>query len=368
MLKKIVFGLLMCPAVSLAGELNFKADGLIGAYYGVSDASEENDHPDRWVLRADTPLGAEYQFSKNHRSGVYASTTVMLREDDVNRSEGEFRFYPYFADFSNYGEVYVGYVYNVAKTLHKGAKDITFLNVDDPNSTYFLSDDNWGNGYKSTIYATPKSTSILNDGRALKLAYILPVDDSLKVGFSYTPDNANRRGMTSRYVDYDKAQDGYVSAVQKKWQLDETKVYASGGYGIFNRTDKELSLGLTVECGNFNIATGYKKAYVDGIKNPISTKSVNDNLPAYFDNYRESEAWNISMGYKWDSFKTNVAYLNTRAENTRHQDNMVMWSNVYLPIKNVELYAVGAYLGFHGSEYKNDNEGYASIFGVGYRY
>ncbi len=368
MLKKIVFCLLLCPVVSLAGELNFKADGLVGAYYGVSDADRENEHPDRWILRADTALGVEYQFSKNHKSGVYASTTVMLREDDVNRSEGEYRFYPYFTDFSNYGEVYVGYVYNVAKMLHKGAKDITFLNVDDSNSTYFLSDENWGNGYKSTIYATPKSTSILNDGRALKLAYILPVDDSLKIGFSYTPDNANRRGMTSRYADYEKKQDGYVWATQKKWQIDVAKIYTSAGYGIFNRTDKELSLGVSLEYGNFNVATGYKKAYVDGIKNPISTTNVNDNLPAYFDNYRESEAWNISMGYAWDNFKTNVAYLNTRAENTRHQDNMVMWSNVYSPINNVELYAVGAYLGFHSDENKNDNEGYASIFGIGYRY
>ena len=368
MLKKALFVLLICPAVASAGEWNFKADGLIGAYYGIADASAENEHPDRWVLRADTALGAEYKFDENHKTGVYASTTIMLREDDVNRSEGEYRFYPYWADFSKYSEIYVGYVYNVAKMLHKGAKDITFLNVDDPNATYFLSDDNWGNGYKSTIYATPKSTSILNDGRAPKFAYILPFDDSLKFGFSYAPDNANRRGMTSRYADYEKTQDGYVWAVQKKWQLDEAKVYASAGYGIFNRTDKELSLGLSLEYGGFNTAMGYKKAYVDGSKNPIAEIKVSDNLPAYFDNYRESDAWNISVGYGWDKFKTNLAYLNTNAENTRHQDNMIMWSNVYIPVKNVELYAVGAYLGFHGKEKQDDNHGYASIFGVGYRY
>ena len=43
-------------------------------------------------------------------------------------------------------------------------------------------------------------------------------------------------------------------------------------------------------------ALEYKKAYVDGTKNPISIEKLNDNLPAYFDNYRESEAWNVSVG------------------------------------------------------------------------
>lgn len=116
------------------------------------------------------------------------------------------------------------------------------------------------------------------------------------------------------------------------------------------------------------MATGYKKAYVDGDKNPISTVKVSDNLPAYFDNYRESRAWNISMGYKWENYKTNLAYLITDAKNTRHQDSIILWTNVYELDNGFELYGAGGYLLMHGTEQSDDNRGYAVLGGVGLRF
>lgn len=366
--KYLAVAVLLFPVVASAGEWNMDAKGLVGGYYGVADVKTNNKYPNRLVFRGDANLTAEYKFDKDHRLGIYASTAVILKEDDKNRSEGEYRFYPYVADFSKYGEVYLGYTYNAAKMLHKGAKDITFLGIDDSNATYFLSNMNWDNGYKKVSHTTPKSTTILNDGRAAKFVYILPVDENTKVGFSYTPDNANRRGMTSRFADYEKTEDGYTMALQKKWNIGGWKMYNSLGYGIFNRTDKELSLGIALEKGGFNIATGYKKAYVDGLDNPIATQKINDRLPALFDNYRESEAWNISMGYERDKFATNVAYLNTGADNTRHQDNLLVWSNVYSITDNVEFYAAAAYLNFHGGKDADDDRGIAGISGLGLRF
>lgn len=359
---------LFCPSIVYASDWAFDASGLAGIYYGVANAKEETKYPQRIIGRADAMLKGEYIFDNDHRVGVHASTTIMLREDDKNRSEGEYRFYPYLIDKSKLGEFYLGYTYNAAYMLHKGAEDITFLKVDDSNATYFLSNPNWDNGYKDTLYATPKSTAIMNDGRAPKVAYILPLDEDMKIGFSYTPDNANRRGMVSRYVDYEEPEDGYAFGAQKKFEYNDNKFYTSLGFGVFNRTDKELSLGFNWEYKNFNAAIGYKKAYVDGDKNPISLKEVSDSLPAYFDNYRESEAFNVSVGYKWNKFKTNFAYLNTAAENTRHQDNLLLWSNVYSITNSVELYAMSAYLNNHGESTPDDNRGYAIIGGIGLRF
>jgi hypothetical protein len=364
----VLFFSLLFPTFVYAGNWNFDASGLIGAYYGVANAKEETKYPQRLISRADATLKGEYIFNEDHRTGIHASTTIIFKEDDKNRSEGEYRFYPYLIDKSKLGEFYLGYTYNAAYMLHKGAKDITFLKVDDSNATYFLSNPNWDNGYKDTLYATPKSTAILNDGRAVKVAYILPLSNDIKVGFSYTPDNAHRRGMISRYVDYEETEDGYALGAQKNIIYDDHIFYVSTGYGIFNRTDKELSLGFSWEYKNFNAAMGYKKSYVDGDKNPISLEKLNDNLPAYFDNYRESEAWNISVGYQWNNYKTNLAYLNTAAENTRHQDNLLLWSNVYSLDNHVELYAMSAYLNNHGYSLEDDNRGYAVIGGIGFRF
>ena len=208
----------------------------------------------------------------------------------------------------------------------------------------------------------------MNDGRAPKIVYIASVDDTLKMGFSYAPDNKHRRGMNSRYVDYEEVEDGYTVATQKKWELGSSVLYTSLGYGLFNRTDKELSLGVTFENGNFNIASGYKKAYVDGGKNQISTIKVNDNLPTFFDNYREAQAWNISAGYKWEKYKTNLSYLLTDAKNTRHQDSIILWSNVYELKNGFELYGVGGYLKMHGTKSSDDDRGYAVISGLGWRF
>ena len=223
-MKKYGLFVLLCffPVVVLAGEWNFGTKGLVGAYYGVSETKGKNKYPNRLVWRGDATINASYVFDDGHKLGLEVSTAIIIKEDDKDRSEGEYRFYPYVKDVSKYGEVYFGYAKNASALLHKGAKDITFLGVDDSNITYFLSDANWSNGCKKTYFATPKSTSIMNDGRALKLVYIAPIDETMKVGFSYAPNNANRRGMTSRYVDYEEVEDGYTFATQKKWSFDDS--------------------------------------------------------------------------------------------------------------------------------------------------
>lgn len=369
-LKKYIVLLLVClfSSKTFANNWDYQAHGLAGAYYSVTQTQNTNKYPNRWLLRGDTSLKADYIFNNNHKTGLHAFTTIIFRENDINRRSGEYRFYPYLADTSPYGTVYLGYNYNAADILHKGARDITFLKIDNSNITSFFYNPNWNNGFKSTKYATPKSTSIITDGRAQKITYLSPHFDNAQIGFSYTPHNANRRGMTSRYTNYETPEDGYTVGFQKKWQLDAHKIFLSAGYGIFNRTDKETSLGLTWEYKNFNIAAGYKKAYIDGSRNPIATQAQSASLPALFDNYRESQAWNISTGYKNDYFKTNLAFLQTQADNTRHQDNLLIWSTI-VPLNDyLEGYTIGSHLNTHGNSSCDDNDGYGLIVGFGFKF
>ncbi len=348
---------------------DFNAHGLAGAYYGLTRTKYENKYPSRFVGRADATLKADYLFDKTTKIGIHAPTTVMYREDDKTRSEGEYRFYPYLNSESKFGTLQIGYAYSAAYQLHKGAKDITFLKVDDSNATYFLSNPNWSNSFKSTAHFTPKSTAIMTDGRAPKITYITPKWNGIKLGASYTIHNANRRGMTSRYADYETNEAGYTFGAQKEWILSKrAKLTTSLGYGVFNATDKEISTGMNFEYCRFNMGAGYKKAYIDGTKNPIATQKVNSYLPAYYDNYRESEAWSISAGYSWTKFKTNLAFLHTQAENTRHQDSLFIFSNVYNLTKNVELYGVATHLNAHSTTTSKDNKGVSLIMGVGYRF
>lgn len=369
-MKKYIYALLILTLFSAetkANQWDLSTTGQMGLYYGFADAKQDTKYQNRTVLRLDQSLKADYKINSNHSIGIHASTTIQYREHDYNRKGGEYRFYPYLIDKSTLGEFYLGYVNNSANMLHKGAKDITFLKIDDTNTNYFLDNPNWNNGYKKVYFATPRSTAIMNDGRAAKLTYISPYINNTKFGFSYTPETAHRRGLVSRYANYTK-EDGYTFGLQNKQDLTKGTIYTSFGYGLFNQTDNEISFGLTYEYKNFNIATGYKKAYIDGNKNPITTQKINSYLPAYFDNYRESEAYNISMGYKWDNFKTNIAYLNTKATNTRHQDNLILWSNVYSMNKHLDLFFSTAYLNYHELEKKDNNRGYGVITGIGIKF
>ena len=366
----LIFALsLLFSTTAFAGTWDFNAHGLAGAYYGFSKTKYENKYPERLVVRTDATLQANYIFDSNHKMGIHASTTAMFREDDKNRRWGEYRFYPYLVDESKFGTIQIGYTQSATYQLHKGAKEITFLKVDDSNATYFLSNPNWSNSFKSTAHFTPKSTAIMTDGRAPKFVYISPKINGFKFGASYTIHNANRRGMTSRYADYETNEDGYTFAAQKEFVLSQkSKLTASLGYGVFNTTDKEISTGFNFEYANFNMGAGYKKAYIDGNKNPISTKKVNSYLPAYYDNYRESQAWSISAGYKWDKFKTNLAFLHTQAENTQHQDSLFILSNIYALTDYLELYGVGTHLNAHSTTHSKDNKGCSFITGIAVRF
>ena len=376
-MKKFLFALCATaalPGIVKAEGFEFSQSGMAGEYYGIMETRDNhnvNNMPNRAVFRADGNAEAAYRFADTTRLGVHADYTLVYRQHDKDYSEGDWRLYPYLlAENDKYGRLTAGYTYNAAFLMHQGAQEISWLGIQDSNLPYYLSSANWVNGLKSVKFATPKSTNIMDDGRAFKLSYFTPEFGNTKFGFSYTPDNANRRGMVSRYTKYQKTEDGYTAAMQNKWQIQDTEIYTSFGYGIFNRTDKEASFGLTLIRGHWNMGMGYKKAYIDGNKNPITTVSDNPQTPAYFDNFRESRAWNFSIGCQYGAWKSNLAYLHTKADNTRNRDDLWVFSNLYALTEHFELYLVGSYLNAKGlSRAGNDNNrGYAVVTGVGFRF
>ena len=360
--------------VAHAQDWEFAQSGVAGIYYGIMETKEDNNldnMPNRLVFRADGKISGDYNISAKEKVGIHADYTVVMRQHDNDYERGDWRFYPYLKwQDEEKGKITIGYTYNAARIMHMGAQDITWVGIQDSNVSYFLSSANWSNGQKKTKFATPKSTTILGDGRAFKLSYFTPEIGNTTFGFSYAPDNASRRGMTSRYTEYEKQQDGYTASMQNRWKLPYGQLYTSMGYGIFNRTDNVWSGGVRWVYDCLKISSSYKKSWIDGDKNPISTTAQNEHLPAYFDNYREGSAWDFSIGYDFGKFESNLAYLHTEAENTRHQDDIWLQSNKYELNKYVELYWINAYRNSKGyaRNSDNNNKGYAVITGISIKY
>lgn len=362
------------PRVAAAHGFEFSQSGMAGVYYGIMETRDNNNvsnMPNRLVFRSDGNLEGAYKFENQTRLGVHADYTLVFRQHDKDYNDGDWRFYPYaLAENPKYGKFTVGHTYNAAFQLHQGAQEITWIGIQDSNLPYWLTSANWVNGLKTVKFATPKSTNIMDDGRSFKFSYFTPMIGNTKFGFSYAPDNASRRGMVSRYTSYQKKEDGYTAAMQNKWKPGLGDLYTSVAYGLFNRTDNEWAFGVRWVVDKFNVSTSYKNAYIDGDKNPISTTARSPHLPAYFDNYREGEAWDFSVGYDFGRFKTNFAYLHSEAKNTRNRDDIFIQANRYSLNEYFELFWVNAYSNSKGVDRNSDNnnKGYAVITGIALKY
>lgn len=362
------------PGVAAAHGFEFSQSGMAGVYYGIMETRDNNNvsnMPNRLVFRSDGNLEGAYKFENQTRLGVHADYTLVFRQHDKDYNDGDWRFYPYaLAENPKYGKFTVGHTYNAAFQLHQGAQEITWIGIQDSNLPYWLTSANWVNGLKTVKFATPKSTNIMDDGRSFKFSYFTPMIGNTKFGFSYAPDNASRRGMVSRYSSYQKKEDGYTAAMQNKWNPGLGDLYTSVAYGLFNRTDNEWAFGVRWVVDKFNVSTSYKNAYIDGDKNPISTTARSPHLPAYFDNYREGEAWDFSVGYDFGRFKTNFAYLHSEAKNTRNRDDIFIQANRYSLNEYFELFWVNAYSNSKGVDRNSDNnnKGYAVITGIALKY
>ena len=362
------------PGVAAAHGFEFSQSGMAGVYYGIMETRDNNNvsnMPNRLVFRSDGNLEGAYKFENQTRLGVHADYTLVFRQHDKDYNDGDWRFYPYaLAENPKYGKFTVGHTYNAAFQLHQGAQEITWIGIQDSNLPYWLTSANWVNGLKTVKFATPKSTNIMDDGRSFKFSYFTPMIGNTKFGFSYAPDNASRRGMVSRYTSYQKKEDGYTAAMQNKWNPGLGDLYTSVAYGLFNRTDNEWAFGVRWVVDKFNVSTSYKNAYIDSDKNPISTTARSPHLPAYFDNYREGEAWDFSVGYDFGRFKTNFAYLHSEAKNTRNRDDIFIQANRYSLSEYFELFWVNAYSNSKGVDRNSDNNntGYAVITGIALKY
>lgn len=362
------------PGVAAAHGFEFSQSGMAGVYYGIMETRDNNNvsnMPNRLVFRSDGNLEGAYKFENQTRLGVHADYTLVFRQHDKDYNDGDWRFYPYaLAENPKYGKFTVGHTYNAAFQLHQGAQEITWIGIQDSNLPYWLTSANWVNGLKTVKFATPKSTNIMDDGRSFKFSYFTPMIGNTKFGFSYASDNASRRGMVSRYTSYQKKEDGYTAAMQNKWNPGLGDLYTSVAYGLFNRTDNEWAFGVRWVVDKFNVSTSYKNAYIDGDKNPISTTARSPHLPAYFDNYREGEAWDFSVGYDFGRFKTNFAYLHSEAKNTRNRDDIFIQANRYSLNEYFELFWVNAYSNSKGVDRNSDNnnKGYAVITGIALKY
>lgn len=358
-------GLFAFPAQA---EFSFNTYGRATGLYGYTDAEKRFEDVDsKQNATGDFEAGfeARYDFNDDYALSLNLDLMGGIDHELKNYNQGAWGEEAYGIFDSPYGRLMGGQTFNVAKQFHVGAPSYGPLKVNDSDIVDFIRNPNWKRTSKEAYFATLNATDINTDGVAPKISYITPEFYHTLLGFSYIPDTYNRRGLVNKDARYAK-KDGYAAAAYNSLDLGFADMTSSAGYAEFHDNDKEFSLGLNLARGNWNLGGSWRKTYIDGADAPLSTRSKKKDLPALFDNYREGRAWDVGIGYEFGPYCASLSYLNSKAENTRNYDQIVILSNSFQVNKYLDLYAIGSFAKFRGEDrdIEHNNQGYAFVTGA----
>lgn len=355
-MKKIyVLAALIVPFVAQAGEWDYDVEGSLQGAYGYSEAKKHNHQMAKMNLESYVEYAGDAGYVSLHLD-LMGGIDKELKDYNQGNWGEEF----YAVAENDYGQIMLGQINNVAYLFSDGAPSTGILNS---NSAVvdFLHNPNWKRNKKETKFATLNTTDINTDGVAPKINYVSPEFWGTAVGFSYMPDSYNRRGLENKKADY-AHDDAFVGAVYSDKRIGNINTKTAFGYAQYHENDKEFSVNVNLNYGNWTLCGGFRKTYIDG-EDKLKTK---ENLPEDFDGYREGYAWNVGIGYEIGPFSTSLSYFDSKQKEKNNQNKVLVWSNQFEFNKYLEMYLAAAKL-----DYKNENikdDGYAGVVGIGVKF
>lgn len=349
----LVAGMMLAPLTVQAGEMTYGIEGHGQAAYGYSTLKKH--HHGVGKGNVDSYIG--YEFDENNSVELHLDMMAGVDKELKDYNQGDWGEEVYGVADTSAGQLMVGQVYNVASLFHSGAP-VSGIISSNSDVADFLHNPNWKRNEKETRFATLTSTDINTDGVAPKINYITPEVYGTALGFTWTPDSYNRRGLINKHAGY-AHKDGFNAAVYSDHQIGNINSKTAFGYGQYHGNDKEFSISQSLNRGNWTIGAGARKTYIDG----DDKSKANRILPADFDGYREGYAVGVGLGYEIGPFSSALSYFKSKQNNTDNQNNVVVWSNNYQINKNwdISIAAAGLDYRFEGDK----DKGAAVIMGLG---
>jgi len=345
-------GLLTAEAVQ-AGEAVYGVEGHAMSAYGYSTLKKHH----HGVGKGNINSFVGYEFDENNSVMFYADFMAGIDKELKDYNQGDWGEEIYGVADTSAGQLMVGQVYNVASLFHSGAP-MTGVLSSNSDVADFLHNPNWKRNEKETRFATLTATDINTDGAAPKINYITPEVYGTAVGFTWTPDSYNRRGLINKHAGY-AHKDGFNAAVYSDHRIGNINSKTAVGFGQYHGNDKEFSLSQTLNRGNWTIGAGARKTYIDGDDKSKPSRK----LPDDFDGYREGYAWNVGVEYEIGPFSSSLSYFKSKQEGKDNQNQVIVWSNQYQLNKYVDITIASA-----GIDYRFNGEkdkGWAGVVGLG---
>lgn len=241
-----------------------------------------------------------------------------------------------------FGTLDVGKLRSVAYLFHQGSVDVSFLDVEDSDISYF---------YKTpkNFYA-PTLTYLYTDSRDPKVSYTTPEINGLTLGATVVqsedvkPDSIAPNGVK---IDHGK---GVITAAKYKYNVsDDIWAAFSGGFAFYqddrfwknnqvlDANHREYSLGTKLGWKNFTVGIAYKRML---FPDKISLK--------------DSSAFSTGIAYEKGKYGVSLSWLHSQAELTdKNKYNHIMLSNSYQFNKYVKGFVSAGKLEF---DYNNQKD------------
>ncbi len=349
----LVAGMILAPLAVEAGEVTYNIEGHGQAAYGYSTPKKHH----HGVSKGNVDSFIGYEFDESNEVSLHMDVMAGVDKELKDYNQGDWGEEVYGVADTQYGQLMVGQVYNVASLFHNGAPSVGILSSNSDVAD-FLHNPNWKRNEKETRFATLTSTDINTDGVAPKINYITPEFYGTALGFSWTPDSYNRRGLINKHAGY-AHKDGFATAVYSDHRLGNINSKTSLGYAQYHGNDKEFSVSQNLNRGNWTIGAGVRKTYIDG----DDKSNPNRLLPNDFDGYREGYAWNVGVGYEIGPFSSALSYFKSKQKGKDNKNDVIVWSNQYQYNKYVDVYLAAAGLNYNNNGRKD--KGCAAVIGVG---
>ena len=287
--------------------------GYARVYSGKLESMQYNT-----VLKAEPKITAQYNITDD--LSLKGKFSYRIVRDDRFVDKKVSKVYDAYGTIASkkLGSLDVGKLRSVGYALHQGAVDVSSLDVDDSDISYF---------YKTpkNFYA-PTLTYLYTDSRDPKVSYTTPEINGLTWGLSVVQPEDKKADSIAPYstkIDHGK---GIITAAKYQYDFgNDIWATASAGFAYYHNdtffkgdsqidaNHREYSLGANVGIKNITLGAAYKRIM---FPDKIAVK--------------DSQAFSTGVAYKCGKYSTSLSWLHSQAELIdKDTYNHIMFSNKY---------------------------------------
>ena len=358
--------MIMIVYPTYAKSLDYDVNSKIRALYGYNfpaDTFKTNQKRNHMPLYADIEGEISYK-TDDVEIGLFGTLKSKLSNNLENLNQGHWGEEVYFSVFLGFGDFYVGQMPNVAAMNAVTKSNISVWQPNNDEIVDFINNPNWYQTNKTKYYSTLVSTNPNTDGSSLKIAYFTPEYKSSSIGISYTPNNNANDSLISKFTPYYNKSSYSISFYNhQEFDFFDTEFYMS--FSDYEKSHSEYATGFSLYRKGWTFLASYLKSETKRSDKPINTITLSKNKKAYFDDFRDSTAYNFAVSYEFAFLTSTLSYFDSFSKNTKASNRIINLHNSLKFDKSYSIYLGVAYAQFKNAEYDmKGNKGLAIYTGI----